>query len=398
MKILYLTFYFEPDLCAGSFRNTPLAEELARQLISEEGEVKVITSQPNRYSSYNKEADPFEIRDNLTIKRINVGKHDSGFHDQILSFRSYYSGVWNEVKDEEFDLVFASSSRLFTAYLGYKIAKKKNIPLYLDIRDLFPDTMTDVLKIPLVKKPVIFYLKYLEKKVFSYADHVNFISGGFNSHASKYNIKSFSNYSHGIDEEYIDTNSRADAESNSYVITYAGNIGDGQGLHKIIPEAAEELGNKYSFRIIGDGGKINILREAIKNKKLKNVLLEKPVSREELFRIYSKTDYFFIHLNDYDAFKKVLPSKVFELGAMAKPIIAGVSGYAKEFMEDNLENIILFNPGNAEEMVTKIRAHDYKSVTRSEFIQRFNRNKINKEMVASILSCLHKRGSLNKET
>ena len=397
MNILYLTFYFEPDLCAGSFRNTPLAEELARQLIAEEGEVKVITSQPNRYSSYNKVADPVEIRGNLIIKRIDVGKHKNGFFDQILSFRSYYSGVLNEVKKEKFNLVFASSSRLFTAYLGYRIAKKRKIPLYLDIRDLFTDTMNDVLRMPVVKKPVMHYLRYLEKKVFGYAKHINFISGGFNSHASKYDIKSFSNYSHGIDKEYIDIDPRLAVERNYYVITYAGNIGDGQGLHKIIPEAAGELGDKYRFRIIGDGGQVNKLRAAIKNNNLKNVFLEKPVSREALFRIYSDTDYFFIHLNDYDAFKKVLPSKVFELGAMAKPIIAGVSGYAKEFMEANLDNIILFKPGNAIEMVSKLKSYEYKKITRTEFIRRFSRDKINKEMASSIISCMERRDFSSKE-
>jgi hypothetical protein len=30
-RIVYLTFYFEPDLCAGSFRNTPLVIKLAKQ-------------------------------------------------------------------------------------------------------------------------------------------------------------------------------------------------------------------------------------------------------------------------------------------------------------------------------------------------------------------------------
>ena len=53
MKILYLTFYFEPDLCAGSFRNTPLVAELARQL-GPYGSVHVVTTQPNRSSRSNK--------------------------------------------------------------------------------------------------------------------------------------------------------------------------------------------------------------------------------------------------------------------------------------------------------------------------------------------------------
>ena len=30
-RIVYLTFYFKPDLCAGSFRNSSLAIELSRQ-------------------------------------------------------------------------------------------------------------------------------------------------------------------------------------------------------------------------------------------------------------------------------------------------------------------------------------------------------------------------------
>ena len=34
-RITYLSFYFEPDLCAGSFRNTPLLKELSFQAKSQ---------------------------------------------------------------------------------------------------------------------------------------------------------------------------------------------------------------------------------------------------------------------------------------------------------------------------------------------------------------------------
>ena len=33
-------------------------------------------------------------------------------------------------------------------------------------------------------------------------------------------------------------------------ITYAGNIGEGQGLHKIVPQAAAKLGDNYKFRLL----------------------------------------------------------------------------------------------------------------------------------------------------
>ena len=388
MKILYLTFYFEPDLCAGSFRNTPLAKELARQSLEHQIEVKVITTQPNRYSTFKKEAAEIEKRDNLIIKRISISEHRSGFADQIVSFRSYYSQVLQEIENESFDLVFASSSRLFTAYLGYKIAKKNNIPLYLDIRDLFTDTMEDMLQIPLIKKPFLLYLKYLEKKIFNYAQHINLISGGFNPHVSKYNIKNISNYSHGIDFKFVNCVSDKKFNPEAQIITYAGNIGEGQGLHKIVPRAAELLGDNYQFRIIGDGGTKDKLLEAIKEKKLTNVILESPVSREKLINAYSESDYMFIHLNDYEAFKKVMPSKIFELGAINRPIIAGVAGFARKFMESNLENIILFDPGNVNEMVDKIRSYKYQTLSRSVFIDNFDRENINRKMASSILSLI----------
>ena len=389
MRILYLTFYFEPDLCAGSFRNTSLARELAQQAKDLDCLIKVITTHPNRYSSFRRMAEDEEVFENLIIRRIDVSNHKSGFFDQIFSFMHYYSGVLKEIKDDRFDLVFASSSRLFTGYLGFKVAKKSKIPLYLDIRDLFPDTMNDILNIPfIVKNPIISYLKYLEKKVFTYAQHVNFISGGFNSHIKKYNLVNVTNFSHGIDEEYIDIKSSETTDRDYFVITYAGNIGEGQGLHKIIPEAAEILGSKYIFKIIGDGGQIGELEYAIKEKNLNNVILEKPVSREKLFKIYSESDYLFVHLNNYEVFEKVLPSKLFELGAFDKPIIAGVSGYARTFIEEHFDNIILFTPGDVQEFVEKINAYQYFTVRRNDFISRFRRDNINREMSSSILSYL----------
>ena len=45
---------------------------------------------------------------------------------------------------------------------------------------------------------------------------------------------------------------------------------------------------------------------------------------------YDKASILFLHLNDYEAFYKVLPSKIFEYATTGKPIIAGVNGFAKD--------------------------------------------------------------------
>ena len=143
-RIVYLTFYFRPDLCAGSFRNSPLALELAKK--AKEVLIDVYTTLPNRYSTFDADAPEFEEFNNLRIHRISMPPHKSGMLDQVFSFLRYYKEVSRLNKGKKADLVFASSSRLFTAFLGYRIARKTKIPLYLDIRDIFVDTMNDVLK------------------------------------------------------------------------------------------------------------------------------------------------------------------------------------------------------------------------------------------------------------
>ena len=51
-RIVYLSFYFKPDLCAGSFRNSPLAIELAKQTLDKNIVLDVYTTLPNRYSTF----------------------------------------------------------------------------------------------------------------------------------------------------------------------------------------------------------------------------------------------------------------------------------------------------------------------------------------------------------
>jgi hypothetical protein len=95
-----------------------------------------------------------------------------------------------------------------------------------------------------------------------------------------------------------------------------------------------------------------------------------------------------MHLNDYTAFEKVLPSKVFELGAFPRPVIAGVNGYARSFIEQYVSNSLLIEPANPYELVDKVRNYVYRIENREAFINLFNRKKINGAMAESIISYL----------
>ena len=390
MKILFLSFFFEPDLSAGSFRNTSLFNEMLSQ-IHENDYIQVITTSPNRYSSFDANYKEEEVGANYRINRIVVPKHSSGFVGQAKTFRIYYKETLKLIKGQEFDLVYASSSRMFTATLGRRCADQCKCPLYLDIRDIFVDSIKSVYENKkYIQFPAVKVLSLIESYTYRNAKHINLVSEGFSSYFEKYNKPSYSFFTNAIDDIFINEWKSTNTPINKpYIITYAGNIGAGQGLEKIIPEAAKKLGNEYEFHIIGDGSTKRLLESKISGMKLHNVKLFPPVPRKELIEKYNASTFLFFHLNEHDSVKKALPSKMFEYGAFDKPIIAGVGGYAHEFVEKYLSNYILFNPTDVDSFVSQMKSYQIKFEDRSDFKIKFSRSNINKELAKSILSCIN---------
>ena len=77
-------------------------------------------------------------------------------------------------------------------------------------------------------------------------------------------------------------------------ILYAGNIGAGQGLDRIVPALAKEVAGKIHFTIIGDGGQRGALEDALKQENVENVTLLPPVPRKVLHDHYAQADGLFL--------------------------------------------------------------------------------------------------------
>lgn len=389
MKILILSFYYKPDLCAGSFRTTSLIEQLKQH---DNVEIEMVTTMPNRYASFSASAERFEQVENVAINRIELPSHKSGMLDQIKSFTRFYIEAVKLTKNKEYDLVFATSSRLFTAFLGARLAKKKRVPLYLDIRDIFVDTIKDVLnpKISLFAKPI---LSLIESYTFNAANHINLVSRGFESYfVQRFKQAKYSWFTNGIDDEFLGLEARSENKSEEKKILYAGNIGEGQGLHTILPGLAMGLDSKFKVDVIGDGGRKPILERGLSG--VKNVNLLPPVQRKELSDKYMNADVLFLHLNDYPAFKKVLPSKIFEYAATCKPILAGVSGYAATFITDEVSNAEVFHPGDAEGALSALAKLKLEHTDRRKFVDNYTRAYIMKKMADSIISLLRSKNNV----
>jgi len=199
----------------------------------------------------------------------------------------------------------------------------------------------------------------------------------------------YSVYPNGIDEEFLKftDNYRTSEDKPKIIITYTGNIGSGQGLEKIVPKIAQKYTN-IEFYIIGDGGRKKALQECTAH--IQNVKLIDPVNRKELIKYYEKSDFLFLQLNDYDAFKKVLPSKIFEYAATYKPIIAGVDGYAKDFLITHLPDTLIFEPCNIDNFSKKFDSFDgiVDINNRVNFINKYSRSNIMDAMAKDLLGIL----------
>jgi glycosyltransferase involved in cell wall biosynthesis len=394
VRILVLSFYYRPDLSACSFRSTALVDSLL-ELAPEGSAIEVITTLPNRYRSFSPEAPEEEHNSGVSISRISLPDHKSGMLDQSRAFVAFARSARRIVAGRDYDVVFATSSRLMTAALGAWITRRREARLYLDIRDIFVETIHDVA--PGVMSVFGYrFFSALERWTIQRADRVNLVSPGFEEYFSaRYPGKRFSFFTNGIDDEFLDVASGSVSVApelpgtRPLEVVYAGNVGAGQGLHAIVPEIANRLGSAVQFRIIGDGGLRGALEASLAAAGVTNVEILPPVDREELIEVYRSADILFLHLNDYDAFKKVLPSKFFEYAATGKPIWAGVAGYAAEFVRSEITNSAVFHPCNAEEAVRVLGTLDLRGAPRDDFVQKYARSRVNREMAADLLDLGH---------
>ncbi|MDC0883281.1 glycosyltransferase family 4 protein [Litorivicinus sp.] len=383
---MLLSFYYPPDIGPGPLRAKSIVDALLA-LAGQNIQIDVLTTLPNRYHTLEVTA-PFEEQlGQVSITRIALPEHKSGMADQACAFARYAWAVQQRVRGGQWDVVVATSSRLMTASLGACVAKRRGAMLYLDIRDLFTDTMEDVLaKSPL--RGLLPGFRVLERWTLRSARQMNVVSAGFLPHIERVAPGLTPTvYTNGIDPAFVETDFTQSMPAEKPVVLYAGNMGEGQGLHRIIPTVAEAMPG-VQFRLIGDGGRREALMESIERLSLTNVEILNPVARDGLMEAYRQADVLFLHLNAFKAFHKVLPSKIFEYAATGKPILAGVGGYAANFLRDNVPGVEVFVPCDSDAMQDDLQRliSGPRIIDRSEFCSLHLRDNIMKQMARDILA------------
>lgn len=351
-----------------------------QERLGPDSRITVITTRPNRYGSFEVQAPAMEVQGGLTIHRIDLPPHQSGMRDQARAFATFAWEARRLVKRERPDAVVATTSRLMTGVLGAWAARNRRAPLYLDIRDIFVDTIGDVLprRATWLLKPLF---SAVERWAVRSATRVNLVSPGFLPYFQpRYPDRTFSVLSNGVDDAFLENRPVQHAQEHKATgpvhALYAGNLGEGQGLHHILPALARQLGDEVRFTVVGDGGRRVQLQEALAALPRPTVTMLAPVKRAELIALYDKADVLFVHLNDLPAFEKVLPSKLFEYAATGKPIWAGLAGFPAQFTQREIENAAVFNPCDAAGAVAAFRTLRLHTCDRSDFVDKYRRTHI----------------------
>ncbi|MEX0871192.1 MAG: glycosyltransferase family 4 protein [Aquisalimonadaceae bacterium] len=298
---------------------------------------------------------------------------------QATAFWTYLRQVRREVRGREYDLVFATTAKMFTGTLGALCARQLNARFYLDVRDIFNDTVKDLF----ARKPIGLLMPVLsgiERFTVNQAARVNVVSEGFLPYfEQRYPKRTLSVFPNGIDDAFLDEDftQRNSPANGQKTILYAGNIGQGQGLHHIVPGLAAKVETMgYGLDVIGDGASRGLLKRNLEQAGVSNVRLHEPVNRAELVEHYRQADVLFLHLDDMDAFRRVLPSKIFEYAATGKPLLAGVAGHAASFLRAEVRNAAVFPPCDVEAGLAALGELSLEMTDRQAFTQAYKRDAI----------------------
>lgn len=332
--ILVVSQYFYPE----NFRINDMCEEWVKRGYK----VTVLTGIPNYpqgkfYKGYGFCKRRKEVVNGVEIVRLPIvprGKRKTTLIFNYLSFviSGWFWKIFTRIKA---DLVFIFEvSPMTQALPGIWYAKKRKIPCYLYVTDLWPESVEFATGIK--SRFIINSIQNMVDKIYKKSTKILTSSRGFikpiqDRGISIDNIEYWPQYPESIYQP-IQVDQIEDIlipQDGVFNITFAGNIGFAQGLSVLVETAILLKNNNVivRFNIIGDGRYKNELISLIElsdTSEYFNFIDRKAPS--EIPKYLSVSDVAFISLNNAKVFEYTLPSKLQSYLACGVPILASANG------------------------------------------------------------------------
>lgn len=363
MKILFLTDNFPPESNAPATRTY----EHCIEWLKKGAEVTVITCAPNYpkgelFPGYKNKWKQEEMMDGIKVIRVwTYITPNRGLVRRIFDYLSFCITAFIASLSVSTDVIIATSPQLFTALAGYLASKFKQKPWILEIRDLWPESISAVGAMK--ESKLLKLLDQLVMFLYRNADQVVVVTDAFKRrvHSCGAELNRIHVVKNGVHlhkfQNQLKDHSIISAHQlqGKFIVAYIGTHGMAHNLDFILDCAAEVKNDNIHFLFVGEGAMKSRLLKQLKALELTNVTMLDAVLKPEVPRYISVADVALIPLKKKNTFKKVLPSKIFENAAMMKPILLGVEGEAKEVIESYHAGLC-FEPGNKTDFLSKLNS------------------------------------------
>ena len=224
------------------------------------------------------------------------------------------------------DLVVGSSVHPLAAWAGLRLARKHKVPYVFEVRDLWPQTLVDMGRLP-ENHPVTWILRGLERHLYKQADRIVVLLPDANRYIEPLGISGdkIEWVPNGVELDIFPppTPKRTD---DAFTLMYFGAHGAANGLDNVL-RAMDVVRNKQTaksvkLRIIGDGPLKPSLMAMARDMGLDNVSFESPVPKRQIASLAADADAFVFNLIDAPVFKYGISSnKLFDFMACGRPVI-----------------------------------------------------------------------------
>ncbi|TCP29998.1 hypothetical protein EV207_10792 [Scopulibacillus darangshiensis] len=333
-NLLMITQNYYPEIGSAANRMKNIKQLLAKHHFG----VTVLTTEPsypNRHLYQNNDAfwsNDEDFEENVVRIHPKVRKYTHNMFKRLLLYLEVTLRFFLILLklEKKFDFIFVSSPPIFMGIAGLFAKRRFKVPLILDVRDLWPESLHGVGVFtygPLLR---IAYL--LEEKLYKHADHIIINSDSFRSYILSKGVSpdkiSFMPNSLTERELAFSPDSELHPNDTRVSVVYTGNIGLAQDLQKFVC-VAENLKDRkdIQFKIIGYGYRKPDIVKQIEEKKLSNIAIYHPKNREDTMLEVGKSDIAYVSLSEKSVFQTVLPGKMIDYMCMAKPVVGDVSGY-----------------------------------------------------------------------
>jgi colanic acid biosynthesis glycosyl transferase WcaI len=256
---------------------------------------------------------------------------------------------------DKFDVLIASSPPFLPHVSATALSRLRGIPLVLEIRDLWPDYMVEMGLLENRRARAALFA--LERRLLHAADHVIVVTESFRNRVIAKGVRPdrVDVIPNGVDVTYYHTTekekppfSALERDSGEFLVGYLGTFGRGQGLEYVVRAAGflEKTGHKIRFVLAGDGPELTRVKDEIEKLHVKNVTLHPPIPRGETRAFYNSCDVCLVPLAPIPIFSETIPSKIFEIMACERPLVASVSGEGAAIV-DRSRGGIRVEPGDA---------------------------------------------------